>query len=149
MFVCQIGRGGSKENELDEARELLELEDLQQELEWDSPARKRKPGVDCLFCKPDLSEHKVNQLTYTVRLCCFPAHDEGCLMLQNVDLLLRFINERGMIVARKQTGTCAKHQRKLARIIKRVCMCVVSCLCSGPSLTTVSGKKNWFVISCL
>jgi small subunit ribosomal protein S18 len=35
------------------------------------------------------------------------------------DLLRRFISEDGKIRPRRQTGTCARHQRELARAIKR------------------------------
>jgi len=33
--------------------------------------------------------------------------------------LARFISERGKLIGRRQTGVCAKHQRILAREIKR------------------------------
>ena len=35
------------------------------------------------------------------------------------DTLKRFINDRGKIVPRRVTGTCARHQRHIAREIKR------------------------------
>jgi small subunit ribosomal protein S18 len=38
---------------------------------------------------------------------------------KNVELLRRFISEDGKIRPRRQTGTCAKHQRELATAIKR------------------------------
>lgn len=38
---------------------------------------------------------------------------------KNPDLLRRFITERGKILPRRITGTCAKHQRALSREIKR------------------------------
>ena len=38
---------------------------------------------------------------------------------KNVDGLQRYITERGKIRPRRQTGNCAKHQRALAREIKR------------------------------
>jgi small subunit ribosomal protein S18 len=38
---------------------------------------------------------------------------------KDVDRLRRFINERGKIRPRRQTGVCAKHQRRLAVAIKR------------------------------
>lgn len=38
---------------------------------------------------------------------------------KNTDLLKRFISEGGKIRPRRQTGTCAKHQRALALTIKR------------------------------
>ena len=35
------------------------------------------------------------------------------------DMLRKFITERGKILPRRITGTCAKHQRALAQAIKR------------------------------
>jgi len=35
------------------------------------------------------------------------------------DILRKFITERGKILPRRITGTCAKHQRALAQAIKR------------------------------
>ena len=35
------------------------------------------------------------------------------------EILARFMSERGKIIPRKRTGICAKHQRALAREIKR------------------------------
>jgi len=38
---------------------------------------------------------------------------------KDVDVLRRFVTERGKILPRRITGTCAKHQRALAVCIKR------------------------------
>ena len=38
---------------------------------------------------------------------------------KNPELLQRFITDRGKILPRRITGTCARHQRALAREIKR------------------------------
>lgn len=38
---------------------------------------------------------------------------------RDVDLLKRFISERGKILPRRVTGTSAKNQRKVANAIKR------------------------------
>jgi len=38
---------------------------------------------------------------------------------KDADTLRRFITERGKIVSRRNTGTCAKHQRALALSIKQ------------------------------
>ena len=38
---------------------------------------------------------------------------------KNIDILQRLTTERGKILPRRMTGTCAKHQRKLAIAIKR------------------------------
>jgi small subunit ribosomal protein S18 len=41
------------------------------------------------------------------------------LNYKQVDALERYITDRGKIRSRRQTGNCAKHQRVLARAIKR------------------------------
>jgi len=38
---------------------------------------------------------------------------------KNVELLKEFISERGKIIPSRISGTCGKHQRKLAVAIKR------------------------------
>ena len=38
---------------------------------------------------------------------------------KNVDLMQRYVTERGRIRPRRQTAACAKHQRVLVREIKR------------------------------
>lgn len=44
----------------------------------------------------------------------------ACCAAQNVELLHRYINERGMITNKSVNGNCSKHQRKIARAIKQV-----------------------------
>ena len=41
---------------------------------------------------------------------------------KNVDLLRRYVTDRGKILPRRITGNCAKHQRMLAKAIKRARM---------------------------
>ena len=38
---------------------------------------------------------------------------------KEVEVLKKFVSERGKIISKKYTGTCAKHQRQLVREIKR------------------------------
>ena len=38
---------------------------------------------------------------------------------KEIDILRRFVTERGKILPRRITGTCAKHQRHLAKEIKK------------------------------
>ena len=38
---------------------------------------------------------------------------------KDVDTLRKYINDRGKIVPRRVTGNCARHQRHIAREIKR------------------------------
>ncbi|MEW6178340.1 MAG: 30S ribosomal protein S18 [Chloroflexota bacterium] len=53
------------------------------------------------------------------KICQFCADKDLVIEYKNVDLLRRYITEEGKIRPRRQTGTCAKHQRVLAREIKR------------------------------
>ncbi len=52
---------------------------------------------NCLFCM-----NKVKEIDY-----------------KDVDTLRKFITERAKIMPKRVTGTCAKHQRRLAQAIKR------------------------------
>jgi small subunit ribosomal protein S18 len=53
------------------------------------------------------------------KFCQFCSDKEQAIDYKMVDLLKRFITDEGKIRPRRQTGTCAKHQRELARAIKR------------------------------
>lgn len=56
---------------------------------------------------------------YRTCLFCRPAESRPLLDPMNVHLLLSFMNYEGCIMPRRATGCCAKHQRKLSRVIKR------------------------------
>ncbi|NPV86059.1 MAG: 30S ribosomal protein S18 [Anaerolineae bacterium] len=53
------------------------------------------------------------------KFCQFCADKAVDIDYKQVDMLQRFITEDGKIRPRRQTGTCARHQRLLARAIKR------------------------------
>lgn len=53
------------------------------------------------------------------KVCFFTANGITHIDYKDVDLLKRFISERGKILPRRVTGTSAKYQRKLTRAIKR------------------------------
>jgi len=53
------------------------------------------------------------------KICHFCADKAIKIDYKNFDLLRRYVTEDGKIRPRRQTGTCAKHQRELARAIKR------------------------------
>ena len=57
---------------------------------------KRRPKV-CFFCVD-----KIEQVDY-----------------KDVDRLKKYVSERGKIIPRRVTGTCARHQRQLTIAIKR------------------------------
>lgn len=53
------------------------------------------------------------------KVCYFTANGIVNIDYKDVDLLRRFISERGKILPRRVTGTTAKYQRKLTTSIKR------------------------------
>lgn len=53
------------------------------------------------------------------RVCYFCVEGIEKIDYKDVETLRRFLGEDAKIKGRKQTGVCAKHQRQLARAIKR------------------------------
>ncbi len=50
---------------------------------------------------------------------CYFCKENAPIDYKDIDLLKRFISDKAKIRSRRATGTCAKHQRKLATAIKR------------------------------
>jgi small subunit ribosomal protein S18 len=53
------------------------------------------------------------------KVCHFCANQSLIIDYKNIDLLARFVTDKGKIVPRRVTGTCARHQRDVALEIKR------------------------------
>ena len=53
------------------------------------------------------------------KVCQFCVEKVQNIDYKDVTRLRRFTSERGKILPRRMTGTCAKHQRQLATAIKR------------------------------
>ena len=53
------------------------------------------------------------------KVCQFCLDKVEDIDYKDVAKLRRYITEKGKIISRRQTGTCAKHQRALATAIKR------------------------------
>lgn len=53
------------------------------------------------------------------KVCYFTANNIKHIDFKDVDLLKKYVTERGKILPRRVTGTSAKYQRKLATAIKR------------------------------
>jgi small subunit ribosomal protein S18 len=60
-----------------------------------------------------------NQGPRRKRSCNFCADNVKVIDYKQHEMLSRYVNEFGRIRPRRQTGTCAKHQRALAVAIKR------------------------------
>ena len=68
-----------------------------------------------------LEEKTVKKFKKTSRkkVCAFCADKLESIDYKDVNRLKKYITEKGKILPRRQTGTCAKHQRELATAIKR------------------------------
>jgi small subunit ribosomal protein S18 len=53
------------------------------------------------------------------KVCRFCADSSLVINYKDVNMLRYFISERAKIIPRRISGTCAKHQRELAREIKK------------------------------
>ena len=53
------------------------------------------------------------------KVCVFCAEKVEIIDYKDIGRLRKFITEKGKILPRRMTGTCAKHQRELAEAIKR------------------------------
>lgn len=53
------------------------------------------------------------------RICAFCVEKVDKIDYKQYDVLRRYLTEHGRIRPRRQTGTCAKHQRSLAVAVKR------------------------------
>jgi small subunit ribosomal protein S18 len=64
-----------------------------------------QPGMRRFFARP--------------RECAFCADKNAKIDYKQFEVLRRYVSDEGKIRPRRQTGVCAKHQRELARAIKR------------------------------
>lgn len=53
------------------------------------------------------------------KICAFCVEKTEAIDYKNVSKLRRFVSDRGKMLPRRNTGTCARHQRALAISIKR------------------------------
>jgi small subunit ribosomal protein S18 len=72
--------------------------------------------------KKDRKERKRETLAvrrWPRKACRFCTDKVDHIDYKELDRLFRYITERGKIIPSRLTGTCAKHQRRLAVAIKR------------------------------
>jgi small subunit ribosomal protein S18 len=53
------------------------------------------------------------------KVCQFCADKDAVIDYKDVDKLKNFVTERGKILPKRVTGTCAKHQREITKAVKR------------------------------
>ena len=63
--------------------------------------------------------NRKNQFRSRRKVCAFCTDKTRTIDWKDVNGLRRFVDDNGSIRARRKTGTCAKHQRRLAVAVKR------------------------------
>ena len=53
------------------------------------------------------------------KVCFFCVNKIEEVDYKDISLVKRFVNEKNKITARRSTGTCARHQRRIATAVKR------------------------------
>ncbi len=69
--------------------------------------------------RPSKPRKKKKRIFHRRKVCRFCADSSLVIDYKNPKGLKYFITERGKIIPRRITGTCAKHQRALTHAIKR------------------------------
>ena len=69
--------------------------------------------------KRDSKPRRKRRIYHRRKVCRFCADSSITIEYKDQKLLRYFITERGKIIPRRITGTCAKHQRALTHAIKR------------------------------
>ncbi len=65
------------------------------------------------------NRRNTNRMYKKPRFCAFCVDKVKEIDYKQPDMLSRYVSEQGRIRPRRQTGTCARHQRALAVAIKR------------------------------
>lgn len=73
-------------------------------------ANETRRGADSLLSSP---YHRKR------RICAFCVEKTDHIDYKQYEVLRRYLTEHGRIRPRRQTGTCAKHQRGLAKAVKQ------------------------------
>lgn len=55
----------------------------------------------------------------TKKVCRFCINPDMSLSYKNPEVLTNYVTDKGKIIPRRITGVCARHQRDIAREIKR------------------------------
>lgn len=79
------------------------------------PADKNKKAFD----KDDRKDRKAGFKPKKKRTCQFCTKGAQAISYKDEKILRKYISERGKILPRRVTGTCALHQRQLVNAINR------------------------------
>jgi len=112
-----------KENTIDTeveegSEEILTNRGLESLAEGEEKGRKREERITRVL----QDDQKQRRSFFKKKVCRLCMKRIDSVNYKDTDFLKRFITDRGKILPRRITGTCAKHQRVLARAIKRARM---------------------------
>lgn len=98
----------SEENQVIEEKQ----EEMSQEAQMEQVAVENEGRED------DRDGRAKGKTYFRKKVCRFCAN-KAKIDYKDADVLRRYMTERGKILPRRFTGTCAKHQREVAKAIKR------------------------------
>ena len=108
-----------KEEVVETKEAVEEAAPVETETETAEPAEQAKPQAPAEE-KPQKTFNKQNNANRKrKKVCQFCADKENVIDYKNADKLRKLTSERGKILPRRVTGTCAMHQRRLTTAIKR------------------------------
>lgn len=91
-----------------------------------APQRERRSGGERYRSNNSDDDRKDGKMgrspRFKKKVCKFCHNKDITIDYKNPDLLEKFLTERGKILPRRITGTCAKHQRHVATEVKRARM---------------------------
>ena len=66
-----------------------------------------------------MSRDRDRMRTFRKKVCRFCNEKSPPIDYKDVELMFKFLTEKGKIIPRRISGNCSKHQRILARAVKR------------------------------
>jgi small subunit ribosomal protein S18 len=69
--------------------------------------------------KKEFDRKKFKKQSGRKKVCNFCVEKAETIDYKDITKLKHYVTEKGKILPRRQTGTCSKHQRKLATAIKK------------------------------
>ena len=107
-------KGPKQENTMSEENQEIEekQEELSQEVQMNDVTAENEGRED------DRDGRSKGKTYFRKKVCRFCAN-KAKIDYKDADALRRYMTERGKILPRRITGTCAKHQREVAKAIKR------------------------------
>ena len=98
------------------SEENQEIEEKQEELSQEVQMNEVAPENEG---REDDRDGRAKGKTYFRKKVCRFCASKAKIDYKDADALRRYMTERGKILPRRITGTCAKHQREVAKAIKR------------------------------